>query len=189
EPGRCGHTRAGTGWHDALVPIWARRWRDAHDDVRRGRVCVLHGCGSQRVTGKPRSGQVHRHRPEPWAALPTPATLTSGPAAWQPGGGSGRTRPLHVTGPALRSSETSRSLQPARQVEPKHVKENAMDNQIRPYEPLTSENAALVLVDHQVGLMTGVRDYSTGELKHNVVALAKAAKALTLPVIVTTTAR
>ena len=29
-----------------------------------------------------------------------------------------------------------------------------MTNQIRPYEPLTSENAALVLVDHQVGLMT-----------------------------------
>jgi len=27
--------------------------------------------------------------------------------------------------------------------------------------------------------MTGVRDYSTGELKHNVVALAKAGKALT----------
>src|SRR5439155_543363 len=70
----------------------------------------------------------------------------------------------------------------------KHVKENAMNNQIHPYEPLTSENAALVLVDHQVGLMTGVRDYSTGELKHNVVALAKAAKALKLPIIVTTTA-
>jgi hypothetical protein len=34
-----------------------------------------------------------------------------------------------------------------------------MTNQIRPYEPLTSQNAALVLVDHQVGLMTGVRDY------------------------------
>jgi hypothetical protein len=30
-----------------------------------------------------------------------------------------------------------------------------MTNQIRPYEPLTSQNAALVLVDHQVGLMTG----------------------------------
>jgi nicotinamidase-related amidase len=59
----------------------------------------------------------------------------------------------------------------------------------RPYEPLTSENAALVLIDHQVGLMTGVRDISTGELKHNVVALAKAAKALKLPIIVTTTAR
>src|ERR1700745_235148 len=67
--------------------------------------------------------------------------------------------------------------------------ENAMNNQPRPYEPLTSENAALILVDHQVGLMTGVRDYSTGELKHNVVALAKAAKALKLPIVVTTTAR
>ena len=64
-----------------------------------------------------------------------------------------------------------------------------MADAVRPYEPLTSENAALVLVDHQVGLMTGVRDYSTGELKHNVVALAKAAKALKLPIVVTTTAR
>jgi nicotinamidase-related amidase len=57
------------------------------------------------------------------------------------------------------------------------------------YEPLTRENAAVVLVDHQIGLMTGVRDISIGELKHNVVALAKAAKALKLPIIVTTTAR
>ena len=31
-----------------------------------------------------------------------------------------------------------------------------MNNQTHPYEPLTSQNAALVLVDHQVGLMTGV---------------------------------
>jgi nicotinamidase-related amidase len=37
--------------------------------------------------------------------------------------------------------------------------------------------------------MTGVRDYSTGELKHNVVALARAAKALQLPIVLTTTAR
>jgi nicotinamidase-related amidase len=64
-----------------------------------------------------------------------------------------------------------------------------MTNQTRFFEPLTSQNAALVLVDHQVGLMTGVRDYSIGELKHNVVALAKAAKALKLPIVVTTTAR
>ncbi|TCL67187.1 isochorismatase family protein [Rhizobium sp. BK251] len=59
----------------------------------------------------------------------------------------------------------------------------------RTYEPLTADNAAVILVDHQVGLMTGVRDYSTGELKHNVVALAKAAKALNLPIVITTTAR
>ena len=64
-----------------------------------------------------------------------------------------------------------------------------MSNQTRPYEPLTSENAAVILVDHQVGLLTGVRDYSIGELKHNVVGLAKAAKALKLPIVVTTTAR
>ena len=57
------------------------------------------------------------------------------------------------------------------------------------HTPLTSENAALVLVDHQVGLMSGVRDYSIAELKHNVVGLAKAAKALKLPIVATTTAR
>jgi hypothetical protein len=37
--------------------------------------------------------------------------------------------------------------------------------------------------------MTGVRDYSIAELKHNVVGLAKAANALRLPIVVTTTAR
>src|SRR5438874_4117439 len=64
-----------------------------------------------------------------------------------------------------------------------------MNNQTHTYERLTSENAALVLVDHQIGLMTGASGQSTGELKHNVVALAKAARALKLTVIVTTTAR
>jgi nicotinamidase-related amidase len=59
----------------------------------------------------------------------------------------------------------------------------------RTYEPLTRDNAALILVDHQVNLMTGVRDYETGELKHNVVALAKAAKALGLPIVACSTAR
>lgn len=64
-----------------------------------------------------------------------------------------------------------------------------MSEKSRPYEPLTAKNAALVLVDHQVGLMTGVRDISTGELKHNVICLAKAAKLHNLPIVVTTTAR
>jgi nicotinamidase-related amidase len=59
----------------------------------------------------------------------------------------------------------------------------------RAYDPLTPDNAAVVLIDHQIGLMTGVRDISIGELKHNVVALAKAAKGLGLPIIATTTAR
>lgn len=64
-----------------------------------------------------------------------------------------------------------------------------MSDQFRPYSPLTQTNAAVILVDHQVGLMTGVRDYSTGELKHNVVGLARAARELKLPIVVTTTAR
>lgn len=54
-------------------------------------------------------------------------------------------------------------------------------------EPLSADNAALVLVDNQVGLMTGIRDYSIAELKHNIVGLAKAARALGLPVVATTT--
>src|SRR6476660_2412763 len=66
---------------------------------------------------------------------------------------------------------------------------HSMTNEPRRYEPLTSDNAALILVDHQVGLMTGVRDYSIGQLKHNVVALATAARALKLPIVVTTTSR
>lgn len=41
-------------------------------------------------------------------------------------------------------------------------------------EPMTQHNTALVLVDHQIGLMTGVRDYSVAELKHNVVGLTLA---------------
>jgi nicotinamidase-related amidase len=55
-------------------------------------------------------------------------------------------------------------------------------------ETLTAENTAVVFVDHQVGLYTGVRDISLLDLKHNTVALAKAATALDLPLIVTTTA-
>ena len=47
-----------------------------------------------------------------------------------------------------------------------------------PYVPLTSDNAALVLVDHQVGLLTGVRDIPVAELKSNVVSLAKAMRVL-----------
>lgn len=54
-------------------------------------------------------------------------------------------------------------------------------------EPLSASNVAVVLVDHQVGLITGVRDYSIAELKHNVIGLAKAARALDLPVVTTTT--
>src|SRR5207245_7012905 len=71
----------------------------------------------------------------------------------------------------------------------KPAKEKTMTTKGRPYEPLTSENAALILVDHQIGLMTGVRDYPIALLKHNVVALAKAAEAFQPKMPGATTAR
>ena len=61
-----------------------------------------------------------------------------------------------------------------------------MDNK-RYSERLTPENAALLLIDHQVGLFTGVRDIPVAELKHNVIALAKAVRVLGAPIIVTAT--
>ena len=52
---------------------------------------------------------------------------------------------------------------------------------------LSRDNTVLVLVDHQVGLFTGVRDIPVADLKHNVVALAKAAKLMGIPVVMTAT--
>jgi nicotinamidase-related amidase len=55
--------------------------------------------------------------------------------------------------------------------------------------PFTRDNTAVLLIDHQVGLFTGVRDINVNELKHNVVALARAAQILNLPTVAVTTAR
>lgn len=52
---------------------------------------------------------------------------------------------------------------------------------------LTADNAALLLIDHQVGLFTGIRDIPVAELTHNVVALAKAARVLDVPIVATVT--
>lgn len=52
---------------------------------------------------------------------------------------------------------------------------------------LQRDQAVLLLTDHQVGLYTGVRDMTVGELKHNVVALARAARVLGVPVVMTAT--
>ena len=60
------------------------------------------------------------------------------------------------------------------------------DSTQRP-ERLTRNNALLLLVDHQVGLYTGIRDIDVLQLKHNVVGLTRAMLALKVPVIVTTT--
>src|SRR6266852_6222415 len=56
-------------------------------------------------------------------------------------------------------------------------------------ERITRDNSAVCLIDHQVGLLSGVRDITVTELKHNVVGLAKAARILGIPTIASTTAK
>ena len=52
-------------------------------------------------------------------------------------------------------------------------------------EKFTADNAAMLLIDHQVGTMGWVRSVDLGELQTNAIVLAKAAKALGMPVVLT----
>src|SRR5947199_3900321 len=58
----------------------------------------------------------------------------------------------------------------------------------RAYQRLTPETAVLLLIDHQSGLVSGVRDLAPDEGRHNVVAFARAARVLRVPVVLTSTA-
>ncbi len=57
-----------------------------------------------------------------------------------------------------------------------------------PNNRFTTENTAILLVDHQTGLLLGVHDIDQEMVRRNAVALARAAKFFNLPVIVTTSA-
>ena len=50
----------------------------------------------------------------------------------------------------------------------------------------SGNDAALVLIDHQSGIMQLVHDYSPAEFRNNVIALAKLGKAFKLPAVLTT---
>ncbi len=54
------------------------------------------------------------------------------------------------------------------------------------YRRLAKDDAAVLLVDHQSGLISLVQDFSPGEFKNNVLALAAVAKFFQLPTILTT---
>lgn len=56
------------------------------------------------------------------------------------------------------------------------------------YDRLTTENAAVLLVDHQTGLANGIQDQSVPEFMAAVEALAKTAKSFDLPTVITTSA-
>ncbi len=55
-----------------------------------------------------------------------------------------------------------------------------------PYTRLDKNNAAVLLVDHQAGLLSLVRDIDPDKFKNNVLALADLAKYFNLPTILTT---
>jgi nicotinamidase-related amidase len=54
------------------------------------------------------------------------------------------------------------------------------------YRRLSKDDAAVLLIDHQAGLISLVQDFSPGEFKNNVLALADIAKYYKLPTILTT---
>ena len=54
------------------------------------------------------------------------------------------------------------------------------------YQRLRQDDAAVLLVDHQAGLCSLVRDFQPDEFKNNVLALAALAKYFRLPTILTT---
>ncbi len=56
----------------------------------------------------------------------------------------------------------------------------------KPYTRLDKDNAAVLLVDHQSGLLSLVRDIDPDKFKNNVLAVADLAKYFKLPTILTT---
>lgn len=63
--------------------------------------------------------------------------------------------------------------------------EDARRNGRIPYDKPTPQNSVVLFIDHQIGLMAGVRDFpSLAEYKSNVVGLARMAKALKMPVLI-----
>lgn len=56
----------------------------------------------------------------------------------------------------------------------------------KPYVRLNKDDVAVLLVDHQAGLLSLVRDFDADAFKNNVLALADIAKFFELPTILTT---
>ncbi|ABS16692.1 MULTISPECIES: isochorismate family cysteine hydrolase YcaC [Brucella/Ochrobactrum group] len=56
----------------------------------------------------------------------------------------------------------------------------------KPYVRLNKDDVAVLLVDHQTGLLSLVRDFDPDKFKNNVLALADLAKYFKLPTVLTT---
>ena len=56
----------------------------------------------------------------------------------------------------------------------------------KPYNRLNKNDAVVLLIDHQAGLISLVQDFTPSDFKNNVLALANSAKFFGLPTILTT---
>ncbi len=54
------------------------------------------------------------------------------------------------------------------------------------YRRLEKDDATILMIDHQSGLISLVQDYTPNEFKNNVLALADVAKFFQLPTVLTT---
>src|SRR2546427_7276145 len=68
------------------------------------------------------------------------------------------------------------------------TRDHPQSGRSRAYGHLTPESAVLLLVDHQSGLVSGVRDLAPDEVRHNAVAFARAAAVLRVLVVLPSTA-
>jgi len=53
------------------------------------------------------------------------------------------------------------------------------------YERLTADNSVLAMIDHQTGLMVGVRDFNQAEIQDNIQGLCELATTMDIPSIIT----
>src|SRR3989442_9151999 len=70
----------------------------------------------------------------------------------------------------------------------RQTRDQSQSGRSRVYERLTPESAVLLLVDHQSEPVSGIRDLAPDEVRHNIVAFARAARVLRVPVVLTSTA-
>ena len=67
----------------------------------------------------------------------------------------------------------------------RHSPENARQAGRFAYDKPRADNSLVLLIDHQIGLMAGMRDFSSlAELKSNVIGLAMVARAMKIPVLI-----
>jgi nicotinamidase-related amidase len=62
----------------------------------------------------------------------------------------------------------------------------AVSTSVNAWNRLEKDSAALLIIDHQVGLSQVVRDYSTNDFRNNMLAHAAIGKAFDIPVVMTT---